>query len=218
MAERYKVKQGETIARIAWRNGFRTWEAVWDHPENSALRAARSSPHVLAPGDELFIPDKREREFSCATRMRHVFRLRTMTQTLNVRVRDGERPHAGCAYSLEFDGRTVRGATDDEGYVRERVPIETTRAKLRVALDPANEEIVTFDINLGHLDPLSTLSGVRQRLRSLGFPCGDGDAPLDDAMAVALRRFQASVGLEVTGALDERTRARIGQEHDRPEQ
>lgn len=215
---RYTIQPGDTIARVALDHGFRTWEAVWEHPENAEIRALRSSAHVLAPGDALFVPEKRERAFGCATRMRHVFRLRTMKQSINVRVLDGDRVHAGCAFALEFDGRTLHGATDDEGYARADVPVETTRATLKVALDPEAEEVITFTLNLGHLAPLSTLAGVRQRLKNLGFPCGEGEGPVDDDMMSALSRFQTSAELSATGELDEVTRARLGELHDQPEE
>ena len=55
MAKTHTVQRGETIVDIAMKNGFRTWETVWQHAANDALRKQRQNPHVLAPGDTLFI-------------------------------------------------------------------------------------------------------------------------------------------------------------------
>ena len=48
----YTVRQGDSIASIAFDHGFR-WETIWQHPNNAGIRELRENPYVLHPGDEL---------------------------------------------------------------------------------------------------------------------------------------------------------------------
>lgn len=57
MTKTRTVEPGETLVGIAFSEGFRSWETVWNRPENEALREKRDSPDILYAGDEVFIPD-----------------------------------------------------------------------------------------------------------------------------------------------------------------
>ncbi|MEZ4446256.1 MAG: LysM peptidoglycan-binding domain-containing protein [Polyangiaceae bacterium] len=56
---RHVVKTGDYLVKIAFEHGT-TVAAIWQHPDNAALRAQRGSPDILYPGDVLFIPDQPE--------------------------------------------------------------------------------------------------------------------------------------------------------------
>src|SRR3979490_2695044 len=73
MASNYKIKQGEHVSRIAKQFGFADYRTIWDHPNNAALKDLRKNPNVLAPGDQLFIPDKQLRKESRPTGATHRF-------------------------------------------------------------------------------------------------------------------------------------------------
>ena len=59
--EDHIVQEGESIANIAFRNGYFP-ETLWNHPANSVLRSNRASGYVLSPGDILHIPDVASQE------------------------------------------------------------------------------------------------------------------------------------------------------------
>jgi hypothetical protein len=212
----YRVKQGDTIVRIADDHHFRSWEAIWEHEKNAGLRARRPNPHVLAPDDELFIPDKDVRQFACSTDRRHTFRLRSMLQFIDVKLHDEEgRPLAGRAYELAYDGKRLRNATDAEGAIRERVPMDVTSVEATVWLtDGDPEQKMTWTLQLGHLDPIDTVPGAKKRLANLGYEHGPFDDELDDATVRGLHEFQRDHDLPVTGKLDDATKAKLQSEHD----
>ena len=58
MASQYIIKQGDYLPKIAQENGFYDYLTIWDHGKNAQLKSKRKNPNVLAPGDELHIPDK----------------------------------------------------------------------------------------------------------------------------------------------------------------
>lgn len=50
----YTVRSGDYLIKIAAEHGT-TWQAIWNHPANSALRGRRAGPKELYPGDVLAI-------------------------------------------------------------------------------------------------------------------------------------------------------------------
>jgi peptidoglycan hydrolase-like protein with peptidoglycan-binding domain len=212
----YKVKQGDTIVRIADAHDFRSWEAIWNDEKNAALRAKRPSPHVLAPDDELYIPDKKVREFTCDTDRRHTFRLRAMPQFIQVKLRDEDgKPIAGRVYELKYDGKTIRNATDAEGTLSEYVPHHVTSVEATLWMrDDDEAQKMTWTLQLGHLDPVDTVTGVKKRLANLGYEHGALDDELDEVTVRGLQAFQRDAGLTVTGKIDDATRGRLQSDHD----
>ena len=74
---------------------------------------------------------------------------------------------------------------------------------------------LTYVVNVGHLDPATEDSGVRQRLTHLGFL----GSPLDrshsrpPSLERGIRAYQRARGLAPTGALDDKTRDALEKEH-----
>lgn len=242
------VQQGECVNSIAYRHGF-AWETVWKDPQNAGLRRKRQIPGVLSPGDEIFIPELRSREESCATEKRHRFkvkgvpaklRLRLMKEpepaeeqsggaqetirqspdgrelTIETEPRDEEsqedEPWADAPYVLQIDGRFVKeGRSDDDGRIEVSIPPDAMRGRLIVAQGTEKESIIP--LNLGHLDPIETVAGVKQRLFNLGFDCGGTQGEETPELENAVRLFQAKRGLEETGEMDDQLRDALREAH-----
>ncbi len=203
------IGQGECISSIAKDTGH-FWDTIWNHGLNAQLKQRRGDPNVLLPGDAVFVPAKRPKTDAGNTDQHHKFLRKGEPARLRlVLMQDGE-PRAGVPYTLEIDGRQTTGVTNADGQVDEAIPGNARRGKLTIgAADEGQEEV---PLRLGALDPVAEVSGVRDRLANLGVDVGYG-AALDPKTRAALRRFQESEDLEVTGEPDEPTRRRLVELH-----
>ncbi len=199
----YKVKQGDCIESIAYKHGF-FWETLWNLPENDELRRRRQDPNILFPGDEVFVPDKREKTESCATEKRHRFRKKGVPAKLIIRFKVEDEPRANEAYFLEIDGMLSEGQTDGDGEVEIFIPPDARKGK--ISFRKSGDE---YELDLGDLDPITELSGVQGRLMDLGFYSGPVDGKMSEKLEQAIHAFQEKNDLEPTGTLDENTRSKI---------
>lgn len=206
MVGTHRVRKGDCVVSIAEEHGH-FWETVWNHAGNSGIREARGDPHLLVPGDVLEIPDLREKTQSVDPGARYRFRRKGIPATLRIRVlRDGE-PRSNQPFRIDVDGTLTSGTTDADGLVEVSIPGTASKATLHVG-SATNEDV--YELRLGHLEPLSEVRGVKQRLKSLGYEVGaiDGDDSAD-AFLRALSAFQGDAEIEVTAQLDEATRGKL---------
>ncbi len=69
-------------------------------------------------------------------------------------------------------------------------------------------------LQLGNLDPISEVRGVKQRLANLGFDCGNtNNDELNEDLEGALSAFQSAHDLDVTGEIDQATRDKLKDVH-----
>lgn len=188
----HTVAQGECIRTIANRHGFADPEVIWRHDDNAELRKRRPSANVLAPGDQVAIPDREEKVVDCAAGRVHRFVVRRPTRDLRVVFIDAlGAAVAGTPYVLVLGDEERRGTTGSDGAVDEK--------NLGLDVDVATLHLTDLGIRrvlrVGHLDPHHEDTGWRQRLENLGYP-GDeeglaafaGDQALpEDADADAVR-------------------------------
>lgn len=212
MPQQHTVEQGETLLTIAHRYGLRSWQVIWDDPANEDLRTQRPDPQVLAPGDVVVIPEITPQQHACDTSRRHTFTLPRPKPSIHVTLQDEEgEPYANCTYLLTAPGWRYAGETTAEGLVHAEVGVEVKEVALTLWRDPDEpEDAYTWVLNVGHLDPVSTVPGVQARLNNLGFRCGDVDGVMGPQTVGALRAFQNARGLEVQdGTLTDETRAAL---------
>ncbi len=204
MANRtYTVKQGDCISSIAYAHDMFP-ETIWDHPDNAELKKRRKDPNALLPGDVLVIPEKQLKEEACAAEQKHRFERKGVPERLRIQFllgdEDEDAPRKGVPYVLEIttnSGRPVpsrEGETDDDGFLDEPIPPDASKGT--IVLGEGDDEQV-FEILLGHLDPIDTLTGIRARLENLGYECGDDNDPQDEGTFEAVRKFQADNKLDV---------------------
>jgi hypothetical protein len=196
------VKEGEHLGRIARDFGFENFSMLWDHPENAALKQQRKDPMLLAPGDEVFIPDRVQLIFKRATAASHDFKVNIDTLTLNLRL-------------VEFDGKPLANAPvvvrveapETDGASSQDEQTLTTDGDGNLSVDVASHvdsgsiEIdgVKFPLSIGGLDPIDTDSGVAQRLSNLGYLVLDDDDLDPELLRLAIQDFQADNELDTTG-------------------
>lgn len=200
------VKSGECLASIA-AACRETVESLWDHPANAELRALRSDPYVLAPGDRVMVPKPAPTTFVLQTGQRHVFRRRATHTDFEVAATLNGTPRADLDFTLTLDGDTANpivGTSDADGVVRARIPAQAKRGVIEFA-DGRGRLAFEF----GELDPFDTVAGVQGRLRDLGLYFADVDGVIGPYTTRALREFQKSRGLAVTGHADDPTKAAL---------
>ena len=56
MAITYVVKTGDNLTSIARKFNFKSWQELYNHPDNAEFRRKRPNPNIIFTGDELRIP------------------------------------------------------------------------------------------------------------------------------------------------------------------
>lgn len=190
---RHTASQGDSVESIAYAAGH-TCETVWEAPENSELRELRSSPHVIRPGDEVYVPPLELRTESIATGQQHKIRRKTVPSKLTVRfLIDGE-PRADAAYTFVCEGVERSGTTDGDGWLDESTHPLATSAEVRFSLEapedpddveePADDDAESADGEPDDSEPEDDND--------------DDDAPLEEVFRFDLREMDPSS--ELTGA------------------
>lgn len=193
----------ECLSSIAFEHGH-FWPTLWDHPDNAALRAERKSAHVLREGDRVVVPDLRAKDVEAVTGKRHRFRRKGVPEQLRIRFGTPEYPRASVPYVLTIDGDPIAGKTDAQGEITCFLPPNARVAELVLRPEGAPEE--HYAVGLRQLDPLSTVRGLKHRLKNLGYYGGPMDDDLDPEAIEAMHDFQARSGLQRTDAPDDATR------------
>jgi Putative peptidoglycan binding domain/LysM domain len=221
MAEDYTVEPGDCMSSIAYEHGF-FWQTLWNLSENAALKTRRKNPNVLMTGDVVHIPDLTVRNESGATEKTHKFMLKGVPEMLRMKLLDAShKPRANLDYIIVIDGDSRRGTTDSQGELKESIPPHARTGKLTFAASlgkngkpvPGRPKNQVMILQLGSLNPISEVSGLKARLTNLGLYKGPIDDNLDDATKEAISAFQRKKGLPVTGIADDATKAQIQQTH-----
>jgi hypothetical protein len=204
MAENYQVKQGDCIYSIAFENGFFA-DTIWNHPNNKEIKELRKDPSVLLLGDKVHIPDKRPKEVSGSTNEVHKFKVKNTPKNLRIQFKYLDTPVKDEEYKLMVDGTEITGKTDSEGWLRHSIPPNSKRATLQFG------DGSEYEIDLGFLDPVDSLRGVKQRLKGLGIFDGKIDDQQSADLELALKLFQFANDIEPTGQPDETTKQKLKQ-------
>ena len=205
----YEVQQGDCIESIAIDRGF-FWETIWKDPNNSDLKNARKNPNVLREGDKVFLPDLRPKQESGATEKRHKFKRKGVPSKISFVLKDEKgKPRANEPYVLEIDGELISGSTGSQGELEQPIPPNAQKGRLIIG----NDGLETYPLNLGHIDPITEVSGIQARLSNLGYYHGTIDGQMNAQTQEAVSSFQGKHGLQKTGQVDAATRDRLTTEH-----
>jgi hypothetical protein len=209
----YRIQPGDCLLGLAAQYLYEDWKAIWNLRENQELREKRKDPTVLAPGDLIFLPDPKPQTHQLETGKKH----RVVVRPPKVQVRPqvlhmDATAIAGCAYKLTPGAHAMEGQTDNDGFFEQRVPPLAKKLTLTVQLtgDPQGP-CYRWMACIGHLDPIDTPSGLRQRLSNLGYwPTVETSQA---ALPYVLRAFQADHDIKVTGEADPTTLDKIRETH-----
>lgn len=206
--KKHVIEQGEGLSKLAERYGFAP-DTIWNLGANTALKQLRKDGNILLPGDELWIPDKKEKLVSVATGARHRFKKVGVPAKFRVQLLKNDTPRRRLPCTLEIEGGpTLSAVTDDEGVFEVFIPPKADRGRFFAGADPG------VDVQFGSLDPITEPSGLQKRLLNLGFYRGACDGADDSATRAAVAAFQRRCGLDATGVADPATRDRLAEIHD----
>jgi hypothetical protein len=238
MAIDYEAEEGDCIGNLAFNNGF-NWTTLWNHPQNADLKAKRKDPNLLLAGDVVHIPDLQVKQVPGATEQRHKFKLINVPAKLQVQLLEEDKkngqtapqstgsdaqhedpdfqpqtrkhkPRAKVPYILDIDGVLTKGQSDGNGFVKR--PLSPGAQTGRLILFPGTPKEEVYPLQLGGMDPLDEIAGMKKRLSNLGFACDTG-GDLTPAFSAALTLFQERAGLPITGKPDDATRKGLKQMH-----
>jgi len=122
-----------------------------------------------------------------------------------------DEPWANAPYILEIDGRLTEGQTDGEGKIE--VPIPPGAKKGRLTMEPGTEREKVYPLRLGHLDPITSLSGVADRLNNLAYYSGPRTTEMTPTLQEALLAFQKANNLRESGEADQATQDKLSEVH-----
>jgi hypothetical protein len=169
----YVVCQGDTLTRLAYRYGFDV-DAVWNNAANDDLRAQRSDRDCLLATDVVYIPDETDAPpFSLPVGSSITFTSDPPTVRISVHFPEAQFASQACTID-ELEDLTEL-STDGTGLLSFDAPVTLETASIVFA-----SLGVTYSCRIGYLDPIETLSGVFQRLQSMGYIADDVAFDPDD--------------------------------------
>jgi len=201
----HTVRAGECLSTIAAQYGL-PWKALWDAPENAALRRKRKDPNVLLVGDVLTVPRPKDKQVAVKPGQAHKFVLKRDKVKVYLRLTASLEGLGGEPYELEIEGQKIEGKTAGDGVIEAEVP--PGLAEMTLTLPKRRQK---YTLALGEIDPISTLRGGQTRLFNMGLYAGEQHGELDEATASALEFFQRAQKLPVTRKYDASTQRALAE-------
>lgn len=212
MPTTHQIQQGENLLAIAKQHGFRTIKAIYHHPANAAFRERHPNPDILTPGEALTIPDKRKKWVSATPGIVNVYIIERPEERLRLAIRtdEGEIPKAKRA-RLTVGNETQDLTLTSHGEMLLKITDNPARtAQLEVFMDEESDVPThCFQLQIGHLDPVETISGVQARCNLLTHYCGAVDNIMGPKTEAGIKSFQECQGLVVDGIAGPTTQAEL---------
>jgi len=185
----YIIKQGDYLALLAFKFGFDA-DTVWNDPANADLQKLRPDPNMLCATDVLYIPDQVSKPpvtQSVTTGTANTFV--TNPPTVNVSLKFTDAQFASQAYTINELPELTGLTTQADGTTGFAVPVSQGTVTLVFTGDGT-----TFTCSIGWLDPITTISGIVQRLQNLGYldPAGSFGLSTLDVIRAALQTFRSA--------------------------
>ena len=201
MLQEYKLKENECLISISEKFGHH-WETIWNHSENSEIKAIRKDARVMKKGDRLMIPPVAGKQEQVASEKRHKFVRKGIPALVRIQVLREGQPMAGQPWKAVVDSVSKEGTSAGDGIVEIPIGNQAKFARLEVG---TGEELTIYELRLGQLDPPDTVSGAQARLNNLGYPCGKVDGILGPNTRTAITGFQKAQGIPASGELNTET-------------
>ena len=210
MPTKHSIKSGDSVSSLAQSYGLFE-QTIWQHSDNATLKALRPNMNILAPGDEVVIPDLEAKKESKMSGVKHRFKRKGVPSIFRVQLFQMSSPRANQNYIFDVDGKIYEGVTDADGVLKETVSPSANIGHLTIG--PDNQKM---EFQFGTIEPLEQIKGVIQRLMNIGFYDGKESATKDDPILIkAIKQFQVAQDLPSTGELDQVTVDKLALKHDK---
>ncbi|MCP4137213.1 MAG: hypothetical protein GY754_39960 [bacterium] len=233
MGEYYKIEQGDYLHKIARKHGFHNWEPIYDHDKNKDFKKKYPDPNIIYPGEKLYIPSKDElekKEKDCKPGNKYRYKKKSKENAkLKLDLLAGGIEEKIVKYEITFIGkgnekRTIErpGGGDggdkkkkfegnlEKGELVEEILDGERDAFLKVwTKEESTEPDFEYELKIGHLDPLDTISGIQARLNNLGYDSGRIDGIKGPITEAAVKEFQEDYDLTVDGIPGKKTQGEL---------
>jgi hypothetical protein len=229
MPTSHTVNDGDCMSSLAARYGFGSYKTIYDDKANDALRKNRPSPNLLAAGDVVSVPDKKDKQADAKTAETTKFTVKLPKAELRLHLRGltGEKlAKAKCKISVMHPSQafTKESVADDQGLLVLPIPADAINATLEIELPeppkpaapPADGLVLpkeTFTMKVEAAAPASKHEVTKKLVWNLAlgtlWPIGSSaDAPNAKAHITGAQRRLANLGYTVTssGTLDDGTK------------
>lgn len=216
MAKIHNVQQGETVSSIARKYGFPDWESLYNHPDNADLKDLRPNPDLIYPKDKVVIPERNVAQFKAKLNEKQTFRSKAKRNTIKLKVGAiGGSLWANRKVELKIDEEIIESTTDDDGVAEFKLPKRHSNiAILNIYTEKeTSKPCYSVEVKLGHLDPITELTGQQARLTALGFDCGLLTPKTNKRYEKALEEYQQVMGLKVDGICGPETQKSLEKEY-----
>ncbi len=194
----HKVTQGECLISIAQKYGFNKWEDIYEHPNNEQFKQQRTNPHCIYPGDKVYIPEKSDNKL--VSGKEYKFKIPKQKFYFSTTLTDMDNnPLSSIKYKLEIrpQGKSHKksisfeGQTDGSGKIEQEIPVMTEEGILTIwPFKDDQEQMETWVVKLGHLDPKDEIEGVQERLLNQGYASGPISHEFNKTVKSAANEFQ----------------------------
>ena len=213
MPQNHTVSKGDCMTSIAKRYGFGKFETIYNDSANAQFKQDNPNPDQLKPGATVVIPDLKEKKFSKGTDSSHKFKVTLPKAMLKLELKDeAGNALANKKYHLVVGTVTIEGTTDGSGKIEKSIPPEYSFGSLTLWMDENDPaaQVYAFALELGALEPESTVAGAQARLQNLGYDCGPVTGTMNPQTQEAIKAFQKDNSpLTVNGNLDDPTKNKL---------
>jgi hypothetical protein len=124
----------------------------------------------------------------------------------NILVKICDDPIVNTRYEINIQGQpNISGSTDGLGQINFNPAGECSSFKLVLYTEPQME----FTIEIGEFKSIDEVTGIKQRLRNLGYDPGSITDSSDDKYVSAVKGFQYNTNLETDGIAGSKTKAKL---------
>jgi hypothetical protein len=206
----HKVAKFEDVPQIAAKKGYFDPAAIHADAANESLATDRPNLNQLVEGDQLTLPPKESEPLPARSGILKAIILASRpVQRLRIQLQ----ADVGFSYVLKVGTATFRGDHEGSALIEHEVPALSTKGNLKVTF-VGGAPPLEWALELGTLEPATTIKGQQARLMNLGFDPQGVDGKVGKNTKAATTAFQTFVGLEPSGELDEATVAELEKRHD----